>query len=204
MPGLFKNACFFTFNNLWIWDVWSSIWWSISCIWKTTGARPDGSQWSYGGSQGQVRPLLLRGQGQGQQRARRAIKRLMHHCCPPFIFCLFCVSPSRLPQAWQGESPSWPRGPWSGPHTTSSHPPAWPAPTMSEMWVARDVTQALTICLLRMQLSTDWRGLALSIMSSMKSTSRLSKSIVPIDSANLVCSSSTSYSRAHISLLRED
>ena len=59
---------------------------------------------------------------------------------------------------------------------------------------------SLTICLLRMQLSTDWRGLALSIMSSMKSTSRLSKSIVPIDSANLVCSSSTSYSRAHISL----
>ena len=37
-------------------------------------------------------------------------------------------------------------------------------------------------------------------MSSMKSTSRLSRSRVPMDSENLDWSSSTSYSRDHISL----
>ena len=60
-----------------------------------------------------------------------------------------------------------------------------------------------TICFPLMMLRTDWSGLALSIMSSMKSTSKLSRSIVPMESANLCWSSSTSYSRAHISLIME-
>ena len=59
---------------------------------------------------------------------------------------------------------------------------------------------SLEFCLTRMSFRTDWRGFALSIMSSMKSTSRLSRSRVPMDSENFDWSSSTSYSRDHISL----
>ena len=51
-----------------------------------------------------------------------------------------------------------------------------------------------------MQFRTVCSGLAFNIMSSMKSTSRLSRSILPMESENLSWSSSTSYSRAHISL----